>query len=112
MKVPCHYVGKGPKALNLTQPLALINAMQVLPTPNSTNELPSLLELLSLDSLSAQLYPISRYAIHTVADRFPRYFLRVAEAHDELFAGTLMALQLSHLRSRGGKTDGSDNSIH
>ncbi|KKA28918.1 hypothetical protein TD95_002488 [Thielaviopsis punctulata] len=63
---------------------------------------PSLFELLSEQQLSALLPPTIRYLLVLCAQRYPRYFLRLLNSFDEIYALAMVVVERFYLRTRGG----------
>ncbi|KAI9638709.1 Pex12 amino terminal region-domain-containing protein [Dioszegia hungarica] len=59
---------------------------------------PSLFELLAEEQLRDVLHPVVRYVLSYLAQNYPRYFLRVLNHHEEVFAGLLLLVERYHLK--------------
>ncbi|EIW71438.1 hypothetical protein TREMEDRAFT_67766 [Tremella mesenterica DSM 1558] len=58
---------------------------------------PSLFELLAQDQLRDLLHPVVRYVLTYFTQRYPRYFLRALNHHEEVFALLLLIVERHHL---------------
>ena len=59
---------------------------------------PSLFELLAEGQLRDLLHPVVRYVLSYLAQRYPRYLLRLLNHHEEVFAALLLGIEHHHLR--------------
>ncbi|WWC92657.1 uncharacterized protein L201_007616 [Kwoniella dendrophila CBS 6074] len=66
--------------------------------PSTDYTRPSLFDLLAQDQLRDLFHPVVRYFLSYVAQRYPRYLLRVLNHHEEFFALLLLILERHHLK--------------
>ncbi|KAL7424563.1 ubiquitin-protein ligase peroxin 12 [Cryptotrichosporon argae] len=67
------------------------------PAPDGVDA-PSIFELLAQDQLRDLLHPVFRYVLTFAAQHYPRYFLRLVNRHEEVFALVLLLLERHHLK--------------
>ncbi|KIY34203.1 peroxin-12 [Cryptococcus gattii E566] len=71
----------------------------VFPEPTVSNvNAPSLFDLLAQEQLRDLFHPVLRYILSYLAQRYPRYFLRLLNHHEETFALLLLILEKHHLK--------------
>lgn len=58
---------------------------------------PSLFDLLAQEQLRDLFHPVLRYILSYLAQRYPRYFLRLLNHHEETFALLLLIVEKHHL---------------
>lgn len=60
---------------------------------------PSFFELMAQEQLASLLKPAVRYVITVLAQRYPRYLLRIVNRFDELYALIMLAVNRHYLRT-------------
>lgn len=67
----------------------------------SSEERPSIFELLATDELRDLVQPAFRYVLAYLAQRYPRYLLRLVNRHEEVYAGVILGVEGYHLHKLG-----------
>ncbi|CAH7687945.1 Pex12 amino terminal region-domain-containing protein [Phakopsora pachyrhizi] len=65
------------------------------------HEKPTFFELIAQEQVNDLLGPVIRYVTSIYAQRHPRYFLKILNHHDELFAISMLFIQRYYLRNWG-----------
>lgn len=72
---------------------------------------PSFFELAAQDQLRDLLQPALRYVLSVLAQRNPRYLLRIVNRFDEVYALLMWAVERHYLKT-WGKSPGSPRELH
>lgn len=62
---------------------------------------PSFFELAAQDQLRDLLQPVVRYILSILAQRHPRYLLRIVNRHDEFYAAGMYFVERHYLKTWG-----------
>lgn len=60
---------------------------------------PSFFELIAAEQLQDLLQPVSRYLLSVLAQRHPRYLLRIFNKHDEVFGFAMLLIERHYLKT-------------
>jgi len=60
---------------------------------------PSFFELAAQEQLRDLLQPVVRYLLSVLAQRFPRYFLRFSNRHEETYAAMMLLVERHYLKN-------------